>query len=694
MAREGEPLGAFATEATNLRALMATTNWSSTALGDMSTWPEALRTIAATCLGSRFPVMVFWGPEFVQIYNDAYAPLIGEKHPRALGQRAEECFPEIWHVIGPMLQSVLATGQATWSNDQMLLLDRSGSLEECYFTYSFGPAGDPIDGVFCAVLETTTRVVLERRLNVLRAISTALAGLRTATEVFEMVVLTLDEHGHDLLGGRLRVADATGQLHNLTWASASASSLGEPMERLIDRALHDGVLVIESMSATDSGDERVLAAIPIHGLGPNVAPATLAADLNPQIPFDAAFRAFLLQIAGAITAALSIASGHELEAERAQVLLHLAELRDEGLERARHHSAQLEALAAAAGQILAKQTLYEIAAVVEHSALEMSGAESASVHIDVIRAPEVSAPSAPREDPREIRIPLEPNDGRHVGTIRLVSRLDTAIAPQDLELVQQLAFVASRRIENITRYRQERSISHTLQRSLLPEELPDLATIDIATRYRPAGAEEDVGGDWYDAMILPDGRLMFSIGDVEGHDLKAAVAMNKIRLLLRAHAGDIAGPGELCYVVNRLLPSMGVEKIATMTLGFIDPRTGDTTLVNAGHPLPLLWSDNSVEVIELPISLPLGVRHDARYQELSTTLGNDATLLLYTDGLIERNGEHLDHSLRRLISQLELIDPLPVETAVDEVLAVVTEHSSSRDDIALLALRRKVVNVN
>ena len=106
------------------------------------------------CLNSRFPMLVWWGPELVMLYNDAYRQLIGGKHPAALGQPGRECWPEIWHVIGPMLDAVLARGEATWSEDLMLPLERKGFAEECYFTFSYSPIRDEageVGGVFCAV---------------------------------------------------------------------------------------------------------------------------------------------------------------------------------------------------------------------------------------------------------------------------------------------------------------------------------------------------------------------------------------------------------------------------------------------------------------------------------------------------------------------------------------------------------------
>jgi len=138
--------------------------WEARAAGGASSWPQSLKTALSICLESRFPMILFWGPELVQFYNDAYVPILGSKHPRAYGQRAQDCWPEIWDEIAPMLHKVLQTGEATWSDDLLLRIDRSGTIEDCYFTFSYSPIRDEngIGGVFCAVTETTARVVNER----------------------------------------------------------------------------------------------------------------------------------------------------------------------------------------------------------------------------------------------------------------------------------------------------------------------------------------------------------------------------------------------------------------------------------------------------------------------------------------------------------------------------------------------------
>ena len=114
-------------------------DWSRTPLGPIESWPQSLRSALSICLGSRFPIVLYWGADRTVFYNDAYAEILGKKHPWALGRPCREVWSEIWHVIEPMLDGVVASGEATWSDDQLLLLERRGYAEECYFSFSFSP---------------------------------------------------------------------------------------------------------------------------------------------------------------------------------------------------------------------------------------------------------------------------------------------------------------------------------------------------------------------------------------------------------------------------------------------------------------------------------------------------------------------------------------------------------------------------
>lgn len=146
--------------------LMRQHDWSASSLGPPETWPRSLGSIAGLMLSSKFPMFLAWGPDLGFLYNDAYAPILGEKHPQALGQPFEKVWSEIWADIAPLIEKALA-GEATWAEDLPLLMQRHGYAEETFFTFSYSPAFDDhgqVVGVFCTCTETTDRVLADRRL--------------------------------------------------------------------------------------------------------------------------------------------------------------------------------------------------------------------------------------------------------------------------------------------------------------------------------------------------------------------------------------------------------------------------------------------------------------------------------------------------------------------------------------------------
>ena len=146
---------------------MRSLDWSQTRLGPVQEWPQSLRTSISICLNSAFAILVWWGQDLVMLYNDAYIPVIANKHPRALGSVGKDIFPEIWNIVGPMLEGVISRGEAVRADDLLLLLERDGYPEECYFTFSYSPILDEsggVGGIFTPVQETTERVIGARRL--------------------------------------------------------------------------------------------------------------------------------------------------------------------------------------------------------------------------------------------------------------------------------------------------------------------------------------------------------------------------------------------------------------------------------------------------------------------------------------------------------------------------------------------------
>src|SRR4029079_3738028 len=185
-------------------------DWARTPLGPIAAWPQSLRSALSICLGSRFPIVIYWGPDLVVLYNDAYAEILGKKHPAALGRPCRDVWSDIWDVIGPMLDRVLAVGDATWSEDQLLLLERRGYPEECYFSFSFSPvrgANGGVDGIFTAVVENTGRVLGERRLRTLRDLGASLTQAKSAEEACRVAANVLADNRADVPFALLYLVD-------------------------------------------------------------------------------------------------------------------------------------------------------------------------------------------------------------------------------------------------------------------------------------------------------------------------------------------------------------------------------------------------------------------------------------------------------------------------------------------------------
>jgi serine phosphatase RsbU (regulator of sigma subunit)/DNA-binding response OmpR family regulator/anti-sigma regulatory factor (Ser/Thr protein kinase) len=231
----------------------------------------------------------------------------------------------------------------------------------------------------------------------------------------------------------------------------------------------------------------------------------------------------------------------------------------------------------------------------------------------------------------------------------------------------------------------ERDLVQLLQRAVAPAEVPELAELDIATSYRPAGAGL-VGGDWYDVLPLPDGTVLLVIGDVAGHGLPAAAAMSQIRTALRVVLLRERSPGAIVADVNRFVLGSDIGTFATMAVVRLDPGTGACTMAAAGHVPPILLGD-TVEVVDLVPGPPLGSGLGSRYVETAFGLGPGQSLLLYTDGLVERRGEVIDDGIVRLCKALDL--PMPSSAALaDHVIQELCADLGNSDDIALLVARR------
>lgn len=277
---------------------------------------------------------------------------------------------------------------------------------------------------------------------------------------------------------------------------------------------------------------------------------------------------------------------------------------------------------------------------------------------------------------------------RTLGAVTLVqAESGRSYDEEDLRFAEDLARRAAIAVDNARLYTQEHHAVVTLQQSLLPRQLPDIPGMEFAARYLPATSELDVGGDWYDAISLGDGSVGLVIGDVAGHGLEAAAMMGQFRNALRAYALDGAGPAAAVERLNRLTRTFEQNDMATLVYGEFDASTNSMRFVRAGHPPPLLLgADGTVTAIDGRGSLPVGVSPNAHYEAATLELAPNTTLLLYTDGLVERRGETLEDGIARLERVLASA-PESLEALCDHVIETAAPDPERADDIAVLALR-------
>jgi anti-sigma regulatory factor (Ser/Thr protein kinase) len=239
---------------------------------------------------------------------------------------------------------------------------------------------------------------------------------------------------------------------------------------------------------------------------------------------------------------------------------------------------------------------------------------------------------------------------------------------------------------------EEREIAVGLQRALLPSRLAERSDIALAALYEAGSDVLEVGGDWYDAFDLPDGRVALTVGDVVGHGLAAAAAMGQVRTALAALADHAAGPGELLERLDGFLARSGTTDFATVCYVIIDPATGAMEYASAGHPPMLVVSPAGDTVwLDRAQSGPLsGGEARTRPQE-STFLDPGSLLILYSDGLVERRKERLADGLERLAAAGREVVGFSVEEVCRSLVAKLGVDASRDDDVAVMAMRLEPV---
>jgi PAS domain S-box-containing protein len=273
----------------------------------------------------------------------------------------------------------------------------------------------------------------------------------------------------------------------------------------------------------------------------------------------------------------------------------------------------------------------------------------------------------------------------------------------DVLLAEELTARAALSLDNACRYTHERTTALALQRSLLPQRLPEHSAVEVATRYLPASANAGVGGDWFDVIPLSGARVALVVGDVVGHGIHASATMGMLRTAVRTLADVDLPPDELLVrlddIVGRLSARADADTDddpaaddvgATCLYAVYDPVSRRCSLARAGHPMPaLVTPDGTVSFVDLPASPPLGLLGGQPFESTEIELPPGSILALYTDGLIESRNHDIDLGLEQLRSALQ--SPAPsLETTCDNVLEAVLGEGHS-DDVALLVARAQAL---
>jgi serine phosphatase RsbU (regulator of sigma subunit) len=280
--------------------------------------------------------------------------------------------------------------------------------------------------------------------------------------------------------------------------------------------------------------------------------------------------------------------------------------------------------------------------------------------------------------------------GQRLGTVTMVrAGASPGFDDEDVAVARALAERAAISLDNARRYTREHGIAVELQRALLAAPGTPNPRVDVATRYLPAGANDLVGGDWFDTLALPGGLTLLAMGDVMGHGVGAAVEMSHYRSMLRVGAGEGDAPDRVLRRIDRLLSAGGAERPATCLLGIADPLRGAAWFASAGHlPPAMVAPDGTVRLLDVPPGPPLGADLGGAYETVYAPWPRGHTLLLYTDGLVERRSEDIDASLDRLAALR-----LPhADGPLDALLARVVHRldpTDAEDDVALLAARAR-----
>ena len=328
--------------------LMRATDWAATPLGPIDSWSPSLKMMARFILANRFPILLWWGPEFCQLYNDAYRPILGSKHPQFLGGTVRECWSEIWHILRPLIETPFHGGPPTWMEDIQLELNRYGFLEETHFTIAYSPVPDEtvpsgIGGVIATVHEISEKIVAERRIIVLRDLSAQASEAKTAEEACALAVDTLSKHSKDVPFALIylfdpkeesaRLAGTAGVVRGATTSPLTIRLDGQnepwPLSAVIQS---ESPQIIEDLQIrfgdevpqgpwTDRPSRAVVT--PIRSTIAHQLAGALIVGASSRLSLDDPYLSFIDLVASQISTSLSNARAYEEERKRAEALAEI-----------------------------------------------------------------------------------------------------------------------------------------------------------------------------------------------------------------------------------------------------------------------------------------------------------------------------------------------------------------------------------
>jgi len=329
--------------------LIRSIDWSKTPLGPLASWSSNLKMMVRFLLANRFPLLLWWGPEFIQIYNDPYRPILGTKHPKSMGQPTSECWAEIWHIIGPLIETPYNGGTATWMDDIFLEINRYGFVEETHFTIAYSPVPDDtvpngIGGVLATVHEISEKVVGERRVIVLRDLGLR-AEAKTEQEACILAADTLAKHPKDIPFALIYLLDADGKNAQLAGTAGIAhETIGSPSIIEVGTSADQQLWNLEEVLRTkksltitnldnklgdavppgpwsDPPQKAVVAPIPTSVIQ-NPA-GFLIVGVSPRLRLDDSYNTFIELVAGQIASGIANARAYQEEKRKAEALAEL-----------------------------------------------------------------------------------------------------------------------------------------------------------------------------------------------------------------------------------------------------------------------------------------------------------------------------------------------------------------------------------